>query len=98
MQPYNCAGAGSGRANITPRPAILSLPDDHYMSAREASAYLTARGLRVAVSTLAFWRSRRPDGPPVRHFGRTPKYQVGELRAWIDNQMEPRGSATRKAA
>jgi len=59
-----------------------TVSDDRFLTRREASEYLAILGLRLAPATLAKLFCARSDGPPVRHFGRHPKYEVGALRAW----------------
>jgi hypothetical protein len=62
-------------------PSPSEIPGGRLLSRREASDYLAALGVRLAPATLAKLFCTRSDGPPVRHFGRHPKYEVGALRA-----------------
>ncbi|PWC53655.1 hypothetical protein TSO221_10280 [Azospirillum sp. TSO22-1] len=73
----------------------MHVPDDRWLSRKEASELLTALGLKTSPATLATWFTRRSDGPPVQHFGRLAKYQAGDLRQWAYAQMtKPRRSSS----
>src|SRR5262249_8868034 len=78
---------------------LVPCPDDRLLSRREASDYLAALGVRLAPATLAKLLCVRSDGPPVRHFGRHPKYEVGALRAWALTRLSaPRRSSSEPRA
>lgn len=57
-----------------------------YLSRQEASDYLKARGITVAVSTLSKLVSVG-GGPPVHRFGRTPLYRRQDLDRWIEQRI-----------
>lgn len=77
------------------RSPILQEADDYLCSRKEAAELLTALGLKTSPATLATWFTRRTDGPPVQHFSRFAKYQVGALRQWAAAQLsKPRRSSS----
>lgn len=45
--------------------------------------------LQIPVKTLARWASRG-EGPPYMKVGRHTRYDVGELRRWLDDQRGQR--------
>jgi predicted DNA-binding transcriptional regulator AlpA len=53
--------------------------------------------LRVHVNTLAEWR-RRGQGPPAITVGRTVRYPLAAVRAWIARQVEYHTAAFEAAA
>jgi hypothetical protein len=68
------------------------------LSRREAAEFLTARGYRVAVATLAKLASVG-GGPIFESFGRKPLYKESELLAWVQSRSSgPRRSTSDKAA
>jgi hypothetical protein len=69
-----------------------SLPDERFITRKEASAWLKAQGLTVEPQTLADWTCHK-TGPLVHHFGRRVFYRVGELRTWVANKVRPAPSA-----
>lgn len=74
---------------------ILRVPDDKWLSRKEAAELLTELGLKTSPATLATWFTRRSDGPPVEHFGRFAKYRAGPLRQWAFSQItKPRRSSS----
>jgi hypothetical protein len=75
--------------------SAAAISHDRFLTRREASEYLAILGLRLAPATLAKLFCTRSDGPPVRHFGRHPKYQAGALRAWALARLSaPRRSSS----
>ena len=56
---------------------LLSRPDTSYASEDEL-----ASALAHPVCTLRTWRCRR-KGPPAVAVGRTIRYRIGALRAWL---------------
>jgi hypothetical protein len=74
---------------------IRTLPDDYLMSRSEAAIYSEALGCPLKASTLAKKYSVRDDGPPVVHFGNSPRYPVGPFRAWaLGRTTKPRRSSS----
>lgn len=60
-----------------------------YLSRKEASEYLKALGLPVAVRTLAKWAVQK-EGPQFCYFnGRTVRYPRESLEAWINEKIGP---------
>ena len=52
----------------------------------EAAKWLTDRGLPRTEATLEALRTRGgPMAPPFRRFGRTVRYDEGDLIAWIES-------------
>jgi hypothetical protein len=72
--------------------AISERGDEPRLSRREASAYLTSLGYRVAPASLAKYASIG-GGPIYQTFGRIPLYRPRDLRAWA----EARCSAPRRS-
>jgi hypothetical protein len=78
-------------------PPSGQIQDSRLLSRREASDLLAALGVRIAPATLAKWFCTRSDGPPVRHFGRYPRYEAGALRAWAFGRLSaPRRSSSQR--
>ena len=49
-----------------------------------------AEQLGVSLHTVRRWRYNiPPDGPPVRKVGRSVRYSVAEVEAWLDEQQDP---------
>lgn len=69
-----------------------------YLSRKEASEYLKALGLPVAVRTLAKW-AVHGEGPQFCRFnGRTVRYPRESLESWINEKVGPlRRSTSDKA-
>lgn len=65
----------------------LNFGEDLLLTRKEASRELASLGIRRAPSTLARIFSTRSDGPPCRHFGRTPYYPRNKLREWARSQL-----------
>jgi hypothetical protein len=57
-----------------------------YLSRREASNYLKARGVPCAATTLSKMVTVG-GGPPVCRFGRVPLYRPVDLDRWIEQRM-----------
>jgi hypothetical protein len=67
-----------------------------FLSRKEASLYLKAKGLPVAASTLAKYFTIG-GGPKVQHFGRKPLYDETELDEWAKKKLTaPRGSSSER--
>jgi hypothetical protein len=65
-----------------------------YLSRKEASEYLKACGLPVAVATLAKYATVG-GGPEFCSFGRFPRYSIDGLHAWIGVKLsKPRRSTS----
>jgi predicted DNA-binding transcriptional regulator AlpA len=45
--------------------------------------------LQMPIKTLARWASRG-EGPPYLKVGRHTRYDIGELRRWLDDQRSQR--------
>ncbi len=74
---------------------LLSRPDTSYASEDEL-----ASALSHPVCTLRTWRCRR-KGPPAVAVGRTIRYRIGALRAWLlamerDFDAERKGGRRRR--
>jgi hypothetical protein len=69
----------------TRQDATLGFPD-RYLSRQEASDYLKARGLAIAVSTLSKMVTVG-GGPPVCRWGRKPLYRAEDLDRWIGQRV-----------
>ena len=49
-----------------------------------------AEWLGVSLHTVRRWRySIPPQGPPVRHIGRSVRYAVADVNEWIDEAQDP---------
>jgi hypothetical protein len=59
-----------------------------YKSRKQASEYLTGRGVSVATASLAKY-AVVGGGPPFRKFGRRVLYSVDALDAWLDSKLSP---------
>lgn len=67
---------------------------DLFLTRTEAADYLTARGLKVAKTTLARIAATSDQGPVYRVFGNRAIYRVADLNAWAEAQMgAPRRSS-----
>jgi excisionase family DNA binding protein len=53
-----------------------------YLRFDEAAQYLN-----IPVRTLKDWRLKR-QGPPARKFGKSVRFEIGDLDAWADSQRE----------
>jgi len=73
----------------TQQETTLGSPD-RYLSRQEASDYLKARGLHIAVSTLSKMVSTH-EGPAVCRWGRTPLYLAQDLDRWIEQRIRRTG-------
>jgi hypothetical protein len=72
--------------------------DKRLLNRQEASAFLGARGYRVAVASLNKWASIG-GGPKFRKFGRRPLYAPSDLIAWAETRTSPPvGSVTEAEA
>lgn len=60
-----------------------------YLTRRQASAFLTERGYRLAPATLQALASRG-GGPPYRRFGKLALYAQGDLEAWVLERLGKR--------
>jgi hypothetical protein len=61
-----------------------------YLSRREASDYLKARGVPCAATTLSKMVTVG-GGPPICRFGRVPLYRPTDLDKWIEHRMRREG-------
>lgn len=77
---------------VSRRFNLNSTDDDPRLTRAEASAYLIARGYRVAPATLAKLACLG-GGPTFTSFGRRPLYRPGDLLAWVAS----RSSAPRRS-
>jgi len=68
------------------RPAEADGGDD-LLTRAEASAFLTALGVRIKPATLARLWSTGSSGPPCRHIRSRPYYPRGLLRDWGLSQI-----------
>jgi len=76
----------------------IGIMTDKYLSRREASEYLKAQGLSVAVTTLGKFVTVG-GGPKYRRFGRNAVYTVSDLDAWVIARLgEARTSSSQRAS
>jgi len=76
----------------------IGIMTDKYLSRREASEYLKAQGLPVAVTTLGKFVTVG-GGPKYRRFGRNAVYTVSDLDAWAEARLgEARANSSGSAA
>ena len=68
-----------------------------FRTAKEASAYLAEKGLKVAPNTLGKYRVIG-GGPKFRKFGRVPVYAQEDLDRWIDEKLTAPQRSTSEAA
>jgi hypothetical protein len=68
-----------------------------YFDRREASEYLTRRGLKVSRNTLQKWATTG-GGPPYRLFGIRALYTPGDLDAWAEGKLSAPRASTSEAA
>lgn len=55
-----------------------------FMSRAELAEYLTARGVgEITVKTLDKWK-HRGYGPACARFGRSVRYSISDVEAWIE--------------
>lgn len=59
---------------------------DRYLSRKEASAYITARGLSCAATTLQKYATVG-GGPHYRKFGKRAVYAESDLDSWIESKL-----------
>jgi hypothetical protein len=78
---YSGPKTSKARVALSDDP-LATIRDDKLLTRREASDYLAMLGVWLAPATLAKLFCSRTDGPPVVHFGRYPRYRVGDLRNW----------------
>jgi hypothetical protein len=72
--------------------------DIKYLTRREASDYLTSKGLRVATSTLGKWVTVG-GGPKYRRFGRNAVYTTTDLDDWARQRLgEARTNSSMRVA
>jgi hypothetical protein len=62
------------------------MPEQKYLTRREAADFLCALGLRVAPTTLAKYASVG-GGPLMRHFGRRVLYDPSALLEWANGKL-----------
>lgn len=76
----------------------MSSEVERRLDRREAAAFLTTRGFKTAVATLAKLASVG-GGPVFESFGRKPLYREADLLAWVQSRSSgPRRSTSDKAA
>lgn len=59
---------------------------NRYLTRREASEYLKAKGLPVAPTTLAKYVTVG-GGPLYVSFGRLARYRMSDLDAWVEERL-----------
>jgi hypothetical protein len=92
------AWAGKRSPNATPPARSTGVVPD----ARRVDLVLGLGGiaaeLGVSLDTLKRWR-RKADPPPVHKSGRNGAYSYrGELQAWVDTVLYPRGGGNHRGA
>lgn len=66
-------------------------------TAKEASAYLVEKGLKIAETTLGKYRVLG-GGPRFRKWGRVPLYEEADLDEWAERRLGPPRRSTGDAA
>jgi hypothetical protein len=70
-------------------------PVPERLGRKEASAFLTALGFRVAPKTLAMIASRgHRTGPAFQKFNGKVLYEKADLLAWAESQLSPKAATT----
>ena len=79
--------AGGWVVSAEPLMSLEPTDGEVRLTRAEASAFLTAMGIRMKPATLARLWSTNAGGPPCRHIRSKPSYPRDLLKAWADAQI-----------
>jgi hypothetical protein len=76
-----------------------SLHPDTLLRGSELAEALSALGFKTSHATVTTWRNlKRRDGPPFKHYGRTPLYRWGDVLDWLTQRRAKKATVSKLEA